>query len=77
LSSAQASLTDQAQASARDYATAAKRLEVLERENADLIREVERLHGAIQRFERSKSWRYLAPARTAGRLVRRLMGVRQ
>ena len=38
LSSAQASLTDQAQASARDYATAAKRLEVLEPENARLAR---------------------------------------
>ena len=71
LSSAHASLTEQAQTSARDYATAAKRLEV------SIDREVERLHGAIQRFERSKSWRYLAPARTAGRLVRRLMGVRQ
>jgi hypothetical protein len=77
LSSAHASLTEQAQTSARDYATAAKRLEVLSRENADLICEVERLHGAIQRFERSKSWRYLAPARAAGRLVRRLTGVRQ
>ena len=54
-----------------------ERIAVLSNENADLRREVERLHGAVMRFARSKSWRYLAPARAVGQLLRRLARVRQ
>jgi cell division protein FtsB len=76
LSRAQAVLVAADAISARDIAGKAERIDTLSRENKDLTHEVERLHEAIRRFERSRSWRYLAPARAAGRMLRRLAGIR-
>lgn len=42
---------------------------------ADLVRQRDELQGAVERFARSKSWRYLAPARIVGQFVRRLFGI--
>jgi hypothetical protein len=39
-------------------------------------REIDELRGAVDRFARSRSWRYLAPARAVGRIIRRALGIR-
>ena len=41
---------------------------------AELTRERDELRGAVDRFLRSKSWRYLAPARSIGKAMRRWLG---
>lgn len=50
----------------------AVRAEVIE----DLVRQRDELRGAVDRFARSKSWRYLAPARAFGWMLRRGFGIR-
>jgi hypothetical protein len=42
----------------------------------DLVCQRDELRGAVERFARSKSWRYLAPARAVGQLLRRCFGIR-
>ena len=77
LSDAHAALAVALEASEHESASRADRIEGLSRERAELEREIERLHGAITRFARSRSWRYLAPARAVGQMLRRWAGVRQ
>jgi hypothetical protein len=77
LSDAHAALAVALDTSEHESASRADRIEGLSRERAELEREIERLHGAITRFARSRSWRYLAPARAVGQMLRRWAGVRQ
>ena len=60
----------------------AEALAALSRENSDkagyigaLTRERDELLAAVRRFERSRSWRYLAPARAVGQALRRWLGI--
>lgn len=43
---------------------------------ADLVRQRDEYRAAVDRFARSRSWRYLAPARAIGRMLRKLLGIR-
>jgi hypothetical protein len=60
----------------------AEALAALSRENADqaayidaLTRERDELLAAVRRFEQSRSWRYLAPARAVGNALRQWLGI--